>query len=359
MYLKDKPSPEDYEYTTKYFTKKGEARWLFDPPRLAKNARVAKRKTYEDGRVARIEIPKQLEKIKLFQDRKIAGNHIASNSSMYQVFDLFIRTDRSYITLRNKKSVIDAAKLMCETKLSSGQFFGDLRVSTVSLPHVKQVAEKAGYIYHLRAALNFAIERGVIKHNAAQEYLNSVARKKSRRKGKSKRTYWTRQEVLDLLDVAFSDFKTRNVGILVLLIYQYAQPFNVVKDLKWDDVDFTQGIIKINGLELPMNEAVQKQLELQKEDFGFQDYVAPRMVHLKGWVPHDIASVSKILGPIKKNKKSLKELRQTAIKELLESGTDIRAVMSLTGLTVQTLLENYYEEDDELLSKEISKRITI
>ena len=75
----------------------------------------------------------------------------------------------------------------------------------------------------------------------------------------------------------------------------------------------------------------------QKEDFGFQEYVAPSLTPINGsYKPYHISKVSHLAKEVKAvcglpSALQMGDLRKTAIVELIESGVDQLAIMSVTG----------------------------
>ena len=97
---------------------------------------------------------------------------------------------------------------------------------------------------------------------------------------------WTKAEVVAFLQHAYSKFEYRNVGVISQIVYELQPPRLQFKDIfewTWSDVDNEW------GLEL------LRMLEQQREDFGFQDYIAPQMKPIKGqYVPYTKYRFSKV-----------------------------------------------------------------
>ena len=96
-------------------------------------------------------------------------------------------------------------------------------------------------------------------------------------KHRVKNRTWTKDEVEKFIDTAFSRWEWRNIGILVLLCYEYAQrPIDIAR-LKWENVDFDtdtitewnegQGVaFELKGMNEPLTGYGKVQLE--SEDSG-------------------------------------------------------------------------------------------
>jgi len=78
-------------------------------------------------------------------------------------------------------------------------------------------------------------------------------------------------------------------------------------------------------------------LRIQQEDFGFQEYVAPRVKPIaQAYSPYNIKEVSYLINEVKEKAKLPKELtamdlRRTAITEMVEGGVDLAGIMQVSG----------------------------
>jgi hypothetical protein len=97
---------------------------------------------------------------------------------------------------------------------------------------------------------------------------------------------WTKAEVVAFLQHAYSKFEYRNVGVISQIIYELQPPRLEYKDIfkwTWSDVDneWDAGLLHT--------------LEQQRNDFGFQDYIAPQIRPIKGeYVPYTKFRFSKV-----------------------------------------------------------------
>ena len=97
---------------------------------------------------------------------------------------------------------------------------------------------------------------------------------------------WTRAEVVAFLQHSYSKFEYRNVGVIAQIVYELQPPRLEFKDIfewTWDDVDDSWCANLLHTL------------EQQKNDFGFQDYIAPQTKPIKGkYVPYTKFRFSKV-----------------------------------------------------------------
>jgi len=154
---------------------------------------------------------------------------------------------------------------------------------------------------------------------------------------------WTREQVSTFLDTAYSDFKWRSIGLIVHMAYDLAQRVGDMRVLTWDEVDLEAQRIDLTqskrgaDVHLPISEALTGMLQQQKEDFGFQTYVAPKTTPVAGaYVPYPVDQIDGAINEVKdaaglpKNITAM-DLRRTAITEMVEGGADLAQIMQVSG----------------------------
>ena len=154
---------------------------------------------------------------------------------------------------------------------------------------------------------------------------------------------WTREYVRRFLDVAYSDFKYRSIGLIVQMSYVWGQRVGDMRLLKWEALDLTECRLDIRqskrGAEvhLPISKNLCQMLQAQQKDFGFQEFVAPRVKPRSGaFTPYDLEEISPIINRLLDEANLPKELtamdlRRTAVTEMLEAGVDIAGIRQVTG----------------------------
>ena len=148
---------------------------------------------------------------------------------------------------------------------------------------------------------------------------------------------------MKFLDAAFSKFEWRNIGLIVLMCYEWGQRPVDIRNLKWDDVDLEQEKVTITQtkrgatVELPIPDNLMDMLTEQKEDWDFQPYVVP---HLRpqdsAYRPLTVSQMTALLGEVKASvglpeELRVGDLRKTAIVQMIESGVDHLAIQSVSG----------------------------
>ena len=161
---------------------------------------------------------------------------------------------------------------------------------------------------------------------------------------------WTYPQVAQFLEVAYSKWEWRNVGIIVQLCYEWVQRPLTIVHLLWEDLDLDNSIVKLNQMNgssiyMEIEDATVKLLDKQKEDFNFQDYVVPTPKPFRGqYLPyrydrlsHDVADI-RTAARLPKDLR-INALRQTGIMELYEAGTDKEQIADLIGYSCKSSVQ--------------------
>jgi len=187
----------------------------------------------------------------------------------------------------------------------------------------------------LSAAWKHAMRYDVMIHNPIS-LVQTVAEK-------PRRVHWTREQVSIFLDTAYSDFRWRSIGLIVHMAYDWGQRIGDIRLLTWDSIDLNECRIDMTQskrnaeVHLPISADLCQMLRQQKEDFGFQQYVVPRVKPRAGaYTPYDKEEVSLYINDILDEANLPKELtamdlRRTAVTEMMEGGVDLAGIMQVTG----------------------------
>ena len=172
--------------------------------------------------------------------------------------------------------------------------------------------------------------------------INPMARVKKRH-SEPRSVVWTHDQVLSFLDVAFTKFEWRNIGLIVLMCYEWGQRPIDIRNLTWDDVDLDKEVVEIKQtkrgaeVELPIPPNLVGMLTEQKGDWDFQEYVVPHHRAADGaYRPLTVSQMTGLLAAVKDtvglpDDLRVGDLRKTAIVQMIESEVDQLAIQSVTG----------------------------
>ena len=225
-----------------------------------------------------------------------------------------------------------------------GKLLREYRCKNLKVRHITQAYEQwlqvgtrtANYRRSvLSAAWKHAMRHDVFIHNPIA-LVQTVTEK-------PRRVHWSREQVSIFLDTAYSDFRWRSIGLIVHMAYDWGQRVGDVRLLTWDSLDLNHCRIDMTQskrnaeVHLPISQGLCSMLRQQKEDFGFQEYVVPRVKPRAGaYTPYDKEEISLHINKILEEANLPKELtamdlRRTAVTEMMEGGVDLAGIMQVTG----------------------------
>ena len=170
---------------------------------------------------------------------------------------------------------------------------------------------------------------------------------------KKRKVVWTDEEVIKMLDFCYSDFKYRSIGLIVQMAYEWCQRIGDMRNLKWENVFLDRSELYLEQSKrrsqvfLPISDDLNTMLKQQKEDFGFQAYICPKIKPIQGvYVPYGKYEIGIIARRIMRkiglsDELRLMDLRRTGVTQMVDAGVDISQIMSVTGHTNITSVQPY------------------
>ena len=158
-----------------------------------------------------------------------------------------------------------------------------------------------------------------------------------------RRVKWTREQVQKFLDVAYSDFRWRSIGLIVQMAYEWGQRVGDMRLLEWSAIDLDQCRMDITQskrnaeIHLPISSNLCTMLRQQREDFGFQPYVAPKVKpHGTVYKPYEKDEIASAVNEVLEaaglpSELTAMDLRRTAVTEMMEGAVDAAGIMQVTG----------------------------
>lgn len=328
------------KYTKKIKLKDGSVVHRFTPPEEVRKAGVLKSQTFKDGRTARYEVPRLLEKVDAYRRGEIKEGNVGPTSKIVHVINYYLSSKQFCSLSHNsqKKYLIELTRIAQST-------LGQLPINKLTAKICKEYYENWIEDHTINAAnersrlfsvvLNFARSIDLINDNPMSKV------KKLRHEPYT--PIWTREQVELFLDTAFSKFEWRNVGLLVMMCYEWAQRPVDICNLKWDNLDLPNARMQLKQskrgaeVKMPIEEPLLTMLAEQKKDWDFQKLVIPHhRASDNAYVPLKPEYFGPILREIKKacglpDDLKIGHLRKTAITEFVAAGVDSTGIMQVTG----------------------------
>ena len=236
--------------------------------------------------------------------------------------------------------------VVLDTKIDDAQNLGNINFSDITTKMAKLAYENwcergIHLANHVMSVARVVYNYGIHMEHCTVNPFSSI----KRRTPLARKVVWTREDVKAYLDVAYSDFYTRNLGLIVQMAYEWCQRLGDMRVIKWSNLDLEEKRMHIEQSKrraevfLPIADGLCQMLKQQKEDFGFQEYVAPRPRPRRGI--HEPYTITKLPVEARKIMDSaglskelrLADLRRTGTTEMVEAGVSMGNIMSVTGHT--------------------------
>ena len=192
---------------------------------------------------------------------------------------------------------------------------------------------------HVMSASSIVFNHGLRMELCTLNPFSNVRRRAAERR----KTVWSREDVRKFLDTAYGDFSTRNIGLIAHMAYEWCQRLGDMRLLTWDNIDFDTKTMRLEqskrkaDVHLPISDDLCDMLSQQHDDFGFQQYIAPRPNPINGeYRPYSLQKLPlfarRVMDDAGLSKElRLADLRRTGTTEMVEAGVGMAQIMSVTG----------------------------
>ena len=275
----------------------------------------------------------------------------------------------SNLSVKTQKDYQDQCSKVCATLVQNNTRLGGMKINKISLRHASSAYDGGLQVGTRTANMRLSVLSIILKYAMQKELLGkNPLIGLSRKKDSIRKIMWNKNDVKKFLDVGYSKMKYRSISLICHLSYDFGQRIGDMRTLKWDNINFEERRVDLTqskrGAEvhLPIHLDLLKMLRQQKEDFGFQDYVCPRPLPIRGqsYTPYSMQEISYLVNDIKKEANlcptlQAMDLRRTAITEMVEAGVDIAGIMQVSGhqnpQSVKPYLVNTFSGASQALSK--------
>lgn len=349
-------------YVQEQVSSSGDISYRFNPPQILVDEGVVKRESYGcDLKQVRKIVKQHNDNIDKWREEQLSVIRIKPSSKVtdlinyyYQSNDFNMLRDTTKVDYRYFLTILH-------------QTMGWRRYDKVTTKIAKQAYEdwvKRGVSFANHAATcasrvyNYAIQ---MEHATQNPWANIKRKNPEQRK-----VTWTHGDVIKFLDVAYSEFEYRNIGLIVQMAYEWCQRLGDMRNLKWESIDLHRQKLSLEQskrraeVTLPISDDLTEMLNAQRNDFGFQEYVAPHPRPVSGvYNPYAMERLSKVgrrvmrLAGLSEDLR-LMDLRRTGVTQMDQKGVPINQIMSVTGhnhmASVKPYLKHSYDSANNALT---------
>ena len=318
---------------------KSAASYRFNPPQYLVDAGVVSRKEWgSDLKQVKLLAKELNDKIDKYREEQAQLITIKPSSTVANLSQYYFASN-DFKALRNT------------TKVHYRYFIGLLVSAIGHMRHGDVTSKVAKHLYEdwVKQGISFANHGAtcasrVFNYAIEMEQINTNPFTNIKRKATPQRkVVWEHADVTNFMDTAFSKYKYRNVGMIVAMAYQWCQRLGDMRMLTWDALDLDRQRMYLEQSKrraevfLPISFDLMVMLQSQHQDFGFQEYVAPRPKPIRGvYTPYSLHKLPLYAREIMDEaglpkELRLSDLRRTGTTEMVEAGVGIGQIMSVTG----------------------------
>ena len=209
--------------------------------------------------------------------------------------------------------------------------------------------------------MNYYVDREVIPRNPMKRVKKRTSEPRS--------VIWIHEQVMSFLDTAFTNFDWRNIGLIVLMCYEWSQRPVDIRNLTFNNINWKDRFVTIKQtkrgatVELPITDELYPMLEQQEKDWGFQEYVVPHHKASEGaYRPLTVLQMTTLLKEVKAtaglpDNLQVGDLRKTGIVQMIEGQVDHLAIQSVTGHKNVSSLNPYNKFNLETAKSALDRRV--
>ena len=271
---------------------------------------------------------------------------LKSTHTIRKACDFYMRTPK-FAALGGKSQYDYERNLAfaCNTSVQGGKYLGNIKLKDIQFSNVT-VAYDLWQVKHGVRAANYIATCLSIVLNTARRHevlLSNPVSLLDRAKPKPRKVKWTTPQVKLFLDTAYGEWRWRSIGLIVHMAFHWAQRVGDMRTLEWSSIDLVNNKLELEQSKrgadvfIPIQGGLINMLAQQQKDFGFQPYVAPRVLPRTGaYSPYDDQEICGLVNQVKekaglpKNLTAM-DLRRTAITQMVERGVDVVGIMQVSG----------------------------
>jgi len=359
-------------YVQQRVSPSGDISYRFNPPQTLVDAGIVER--YELGGDAKE--ARRLARImnKAIDDYREEQSKIVGLKPSSRVTDLinFYYQSNDFNMLRESTKVDYRYFLTVLHQTIGHRKYKDVTPKVAKAAYEKWVERGISFANHAATCSSRVYNYAIQMEHAEQNPFAKIKRKTTQQR----KMVWTHGEVNKFLDMAYSDFDYRNVGLIVHMAYEWCQRLGDMRMLKWENLDLDAQQLTLEQSKrradvfLPISDNLTAMLKEQKADFGFQDWVVPHPMPVKGkYRPYAMERLSKVGRKIMRLAKlpeelRLMDIRRTGVTQMVDKGVPLPQIMAVTGHThvssVKPYMKHTYESaNNALTQRDVSVQSTV
>ena len=349
-------------YVQQRVSPSGDVSYRFNPPQTLVDAGVVERDELgSDAREAR-KLARELNKqIDAYREEQAKVVGLKQSSRVTDLINYYYQSN-DFNMLRDTTKVDYRYFLTVVHQTIGTRKYKDVTPKVAKRAYEQWVERGISFANHAATCASRVYNYAIEMEHAEQNPFAKIKRKTA----KQRKKVWEHRDVVKFLDVAYSEFEYRNVGLIVQMAYEWCQRLGDMRNLRWDNIDLKKQQLTLEQSKrraqvfLPISDNLTAMLKEQKADFGFQEWVAPHPKPRGGkFEPYAMERLSKVGRRVMRIAKlpeelRLMDLRRTGVTQMVDKGVPLPQIMSVTGHThvasVKPYMKHTYDSANNALT---------
>ena len=355
--------PKLPRYVQKRVSPSGDISFRFNPPQSLVNAGVVEREELSaDIKVARRIAREYNKDIDAYRDKQAQVVELKPSSKVTDLINFYYLSN-DFSMLRDSTKVDYRYFLTVVHQTIGCRKYKDVTPKIAKRAYEDWVKRGISFANHAATCASRVYNYAIQMEHAEQNPFAKIKRKATQQR----KNVWEHRDVVKFLDVAYSDFEYRNIGLIVQMAYEWCQRLGDMRMLRWENVDLKKQQLRLEQSKrraevfLPISDNLNAMLLEQKADFGFQEWVVPHPQPRDGrFKPYAMERLSKVGRRIMRLAKlneelRLMDLRRTGVTQMVDRGVPLPQIMAVTGHThvasVKPYMKHTYESANNALTQ--------
>ena len=350
-------------YVQQRVSPSGDISYRFNPPQALVNEGVVEREELgDDPKVARQIAREYNRDIDAYREEQAKVVKLKPSSKVTDLINFYYLSN-DFKMLRDSTKVDYRYFLTIVHQTIGCRKYREVTPKVAKQAYEKWVERGISFANHAATCASRVYNHAIQMEHAEQNPFAKIKRKTT----KQRKKVWEHRDVVKFLDVAYSDFQYRNIGLIVHMAYEWCQRLGDMRTLRWDNLDLKKQQLYLEQSKrraevfLPISDNLTQMLIEQKADFGFQEWVAPHPQPRNGrFQPYAMERLSKVGRNVMRLAKldeelRLMDLRRTGVTQMVDRGVPLPQIMSVTGHThvasVKPYMKHTYESANSALTQ--------
>jgi integrase len=342
----------------------GDISYRFNPPQTLVNAGVVERiELGDDPKEVRRTAKRVNELIDKYREEQAKVVGLKPSSKVTDLINFYYLSN-DFNMLRDSTKVDYRYFLTILHQTIGYRKYKDVTPKVAKAAYEKWVERGISFANHTATCASRVYNYAIQMEHAEQNPFAKIKRKQQ----KQRKVVWTHGEVNKFLDVAYSDFQYRNIGLIVHMAYEWCQRLGDMRMLRWDNLDLKKQQLTLEQSKrrsevfLPISDNLNAMLLEQKEDCGFQQWVAPHPQPRNGvFQPYAMERLSKVGRKVMRLAKldeelRLMDIRRTGVTQMVDKGVPLPQIMAVTGHTHVASVKPYMKHTFDSANNALTQR---